>query len=286
MPITYNNWKLVWGIVSAYIQKDVIEALYLKGKALITGIIYISLIIGIRVPYLNQPAISIREEQPQIVSHTSYLEFVENVTFYVVAGVIENTLKTNIASVNVSATFYDAENKLIGTRETPAELEILKPNQRVPFRIYLLVNSTTVITDINYEFTLEYVETIEEPIEGLVILNQTPSIDKDGYYIISGEVQHQGSMTAHAVKLLCTYYDSDGNVLAVSHADVSAVMDPDETRSFKISSKPHKITPASYELLIIVGRYRRIPIQHYLRLFVLILGIFLLIAYMKKRRGW
>jgi len=214
------------------------------------------------------------------------MEFVENVTFFVVAGVIENALQTNIEAVNVTATFYDAENKLIGTIETPVELEILKPNQRVPFRIYLLVNSTTAITDISYELMLEFVETTEEPIEGLVILNQTPSIDKDGYYIISGELQHQGSMTAHAVKLLCTYYDSDGNVLAVSHADVSAVMDPNETRPFEISSKPHQITPASYELLIIVVRYRQIPIQHYLRLFILVLGIFLLIAYMKKRRGW
>ncbi len=258
----------------------------MKGKALITGIIYIGLIIGIRVPDLNQSAISIQEEQPQIVSYTSYLEFVENITFFVVAGVIENTLKTNIAFINVSATFYDTENKFIGTRESPAELEILKPNQRVPFTIYLLVNSTTAIIDISYELTLEYVETTEEPIEGLVILNQTPSIDKEGYYIISGEVQHQGSMTAHGVKLLCTYYDSEGNVLAVSHADVSAVMDPDEKISFELSSKPHQITPASYELLIIVGRYRLIPIQHYLRLIVLVLGIFLLIAYMKKRRGW
>lgn len=258
----------------------------MKGKALITGLIYISLIVGIRVPDLNQLATSTREEQPQIVSHTSYMEFVENVTFFVVAGVIENAIKTNIEAVNVTATFYDTENKFIGTRGTPVELEILKPNQRVPFRIYLPVNSTTTITDISYELMLEFVETTEEPIEGLVILNQTPRVDKDGYYIISGEVQHQGSMTAHAVKLLCTYYDSEGNVLAVSQADVSAVMDPDETIPFELSSKPHQITPASYELLIIVGRYRQIPIQHYLRLFILVLGIFLLIAYMKKRRGW
>jgi len=244
------------------------------------------LIIGIRVSNLNQSATSTQEEQPQIVSHTSYFEFVENVTFFVVVGAIENTLKTNIKDVNVTATYYNLENELIGTHSTPIELEILKPNQRVPFKIYLLVKSTAAILDISYELILEFVETNEEPIEGPVILSQTPSIDKDGYYIITGEVQHQGSMTAHAVKLLCTYYDSDGNVLAVSHADVSAVMDPDEMRSFKISSKPHKINPASYELLIIVGRYRRIPIQHYLRLFTLALSIFLVIAYLKKRRGW
>lgn len=258
----------------------------MKEKALITGLVCISLIIGIHVPDLNQPVTFIQEEQPQIVSHTSYLEFVETVTFFVIAGATENTLKTNIKDVNVTATFYDLENELIGTRTTPIELAILKPDQRVPFKIYLLVNSTAAVTDINYELTLEYIETTEEPIEELVILNQTPSIDSDGYYIITGEIQHQGSLTAHAVKLVCTYYDSEGNVLAVSHTDVSAVMDPDETSPFELSSKPHQINPASYELLIIVGRYRQIPIQHYLRLLVLGIGIFLAIVYLKKRRGW
>lgn len=258
----------------------------MKGKTLITGIIYISLIFGTQVSDLNQPTTSTQVEQSQIVGHIAYLESVGNVTFFVVVGAIENTLNTNIASVNVSATFYDAKNMLIGTRETPTELEILKPNQRVPFKIYLLVNSTAAVTDISYELTLEYAETTEEPTEELVILNHIPSIDNDGYYIITGEVQHQGSMTAHAVKLVCIYYDSEGNLLAVSHADVSAVLDPDDTSSFELSSKPHKINPASYELLIIVGRYRQIPIQHYLRLFVLIVGIILTIVYMKKRWGW
>jgi len=258
----------------------------LKEKALITGLVCISLIIGIHVPDLNPLATSTQEEQPQILSHISYLESVGNVTFFVVVGAIENTLKTNIKDVNVTATFYDLDDALIGTRATPLELAILKPNQRVPFKIYLLVNSTAAATDINYELSLEFVETTEEPIEELVILNQTPSIDSDGYHIITGEVQHKGSMTAYAVKLVCIYYDSEGNVLAVSHADVSAVMDPDETSPFELSSKPHKIQPMSYELLIIVGRYRQIPIQNYLRLLVLVVGIVLLITYLKKRRGW
>lgn len=74
-------------------------------------------------------------------------------------------------------------------------------------------------------------------------------------------------------------------MLAVTHADVSALMDPGEIVPFEISSKPHKINPARYELLIIVARYRLTPTQYYLHLLVLIISIVFVVTYMRKRRG-
>lgn len=189
---------------------------------------------------------------------------------------VQNNLKTNIEFVNVTATFYDAKNNLIGTRFSPIVLEILEPEQRAPFEIYLLLNTSTYITDLSYELTLSYVKTSEETIAGLVILDRTSSIDMNGYYIISGEVQNKGIRKAFSVKIFCTYYDSEGNLLAVSHAYVSSEMDAGDKASFELSSKPHKISPASYELLIVT---------HHQLLLILIIAFILFIAFM-KRRGW
>lgn len=257
----------------------------MKSKVTITALILIIIIVGIGVHYLNSLPASTPEVQPRIVSHTTYLEKVDSITYFTVVGVVQNNLGTNIESVNVSATFYDAENNLIGRRFSPTALEILEPEQRAPFEIYLLLNSSTDIADICYELTLSYVKTSEETISGLVILNRTSSIDINGYCRISGEVQNKGIRKAVSVKMFCTYYDSEGNLLAVSHTYVSSEMEASEKASFELSSKPHKISPASYELLIVAHHYESLIDTHYQLLLILIIVFVLFIAFM-KRRGW
>jgi len=257
----------------------------LKSKVTVTALILSIIIVGVGVYYLNLQPASTPEVQPQIVSYTGYLEKADSVTYFTVAGVVQNNLKTNIESVNVTATFYDRENNLIGTRFSLIVLKILEPEQRAPFEIYLLLNSSMDITDIRYELKLSYVKTSKETIAGLAILNRTSSVDMNGYYRITGEVQNNGIRKAFSVKIFCTYYDSEGNVLAVSHAYVSSEIDAGEKTSFELSSKPHKISPANYELLIVTHHYEPLIVTRYQLLVILIIAFVLFIAFM-KRRGW
>lgn len=254
----------------------------MKSKVAIAIVIIATIIVGAAIYYLTLPAPT-PEVPPKIQSHTSYITEADSIRFFTVVGEIQNNLKTNIDSVKIHATFYDAKNNTIGTRFTYTELKILKPGQKAPFDIYLLLNSSTEIPA-RYELTLSYVKTSEKPIAELEILNRISSIDEEGYHKISGEVQNKGLRRAYAVKILCTYYDQEGKVIAVSRAYVSPKIEAGEKASFELSSKPHKISPASYGLSI-VARYGILVVAH-IELLAILIAVFVIFIVFMKRRGW
>ncbi len=246
-------------------------------------------IAGIGAYYLTLPQAPAPEVPPEIVSHTHYTETVENtsITFYKVVGVVQNNLETNIESVNITTTFFDAENKLIAIRNATTALNIIEPSQKVPFEVYLLLDPAKESPD-RYEFTLSYVKTSRETVAGLEIVNRNWHIDETaGYHIISGDLKNNGKQKAVGVKILCTYYDADGNVEAVAHTYISRTIYGGEIVAFEISSEPHKISSDSdFELLIVARQYYPLPIVNYVIFAILAIGALSFIIYMKKRRGW
>jgi len=257
--------------------------------AVIAAIATIASIVGIGTYYLMLPPAPTTETPPTILTHTHMVETDENtsITFYKVIGVVRNNLDTNIESVNVTATFFDAENKLMAVRNTSTELKIIEPNQNVPFEVYLLLDPTKELPD-RYELTLSYVKTSKASVAGLEIVKRTWTIDETtGYHILTGEIQNTGQQKAQGVKILCTYYDADGNVIAVSRTFIRSTLYGGEKAAFEISSEPHKISSDSdFELLIVAQRYDQLPIVNYVLFAILAVGLLSFIFYMKKRRGW
>ncbi|MFX1486752.1 MAG: FxLYD domain-containing protein [Promethearchaeota archaeon] len=245
--------------------------------------------------YLPLRSASTREvlEAPKalkILSDISYIDQVESekeiVTFFVVAGVIENNLSTNVCSVNVTAMFYDAEGKMIENSSLLGhiELEIIEPGERAPFEIYLLLGSSTSIPS-RYEVTASCFETDEEPVRGVEVINQTASFDKEGYHKVVGEVQNNWKTKAVAVKVICAYYNATDYLIAMSHAHVSTAIDSGAKATFELSSKPFEISPASYELFIVVHHYTQLPLSNFVLFTAMVVAFVIFIAYM-KRRGW
>ncbi|MFQ5710151.1 MAG: FxLYD domain-containing protein [Candidatus Geothermarchaeales archaeon] len=200
---------------------------------------------------------------PEILSHTSYID---HLGYFTVVGEVKNNLQTNIARVAVTAIFYDDQGKVINLTEFGIEAEeyrehgvssmskytdigILRPGQKSPFKLSTYPNK---IAPASYELTLTYEETGQEPFEGLVILSHTASVDEEGYHRIVGEVQNNGVRKAYYVRVVCTYHDSEGKVVGSSFAFTK----PDrinvgEKAPFELSSHPHKIRPAYYELQVV-----------------------------------
>lgn len=227
----------------------------------------------------------------KILSDFSYVEKVqsgeENVTFFVVAGLVLNNLTTNVRSVNVTTTFYDDDNKTIGDSPTlsQVELQIIEAGKRAPFRTYLTLDSLPSIPS-GYKLSALCFETGEEPVRGIEVIDQTAGFDKDGFHLIIGEVQNNWKTKAVGVKVICAYYNETDRLIAVSHTPVGSAIDSGDTATFQLSSKPTKIKPESYELFVIVHHYNPLPITHYI-IFFAMLGLFLtFIVYMKRVRGW
>lgn len=227
----------------------------------------------------------------KIQSDFSYVEQVqsgeESVTFFVVAGVVLNNLTTNVCSVNVTTTFYDSENKTIGNSPTlsTVELQIIEAGKKAPFKTYLTLDPLMSIPS-GYKLSALCFETDEEPVRGVEVIDQTAGFNKDGFYIIIGEVQNNWKTRALGVKLICAYYNETDRLIALSHTPVSSAIDSGDTATFELSSKPFKVKPESYELFVIVHHYNPLPLTHYLLFFAMLGLVLIFIVYMKRVRGW
>ncbi len=195
-----------------------------------------------------QPAAPMPDRKaPEILSMNSYTD---NSGYVKVVGEVKNNLQSNINFVKLTATFYDADKKVIGTDFTYAELDILKPNQKSPFELSSYPNKRTPEWD-NYKLHLSYGTTGQSPYPGLEILSHRDKIDNSGYHKIVGEVKNKGERTSSFVKLVSTYYDAKGEVIgtAFTFTDPSDIA-PGDSAPFELSSYPRKLRPSSYELQV------------------------------------
>lgn len=250
------------------------------------------ILVGIYLLNLCPTSIGTQRSKPEITNYNHYIENVsESVSFLVVFGLVQNNLETNIASVNITVTFYDVENNSIETKVVPTVLEILKPRQKSPFQVYFLLNSSEE-APARYNLTLSYIETTEEPIEELEILNDAlrPKVSDLGCYIVSGEVKNKGERKAWYVHITCIFFSNTGNVIDISHTNVAKQIGPNNKAPFKLSSRPLKESIGeqvkNYELFITVGHYEVFYTQHYILLGIIAFATFGFIIYMKRYRGW
>jgi hypothetical protein len=223
---------------------------------------------------------------PQITSYTSYIQNDTN-DYFVVVGEVKNNLATAIESIQINATFYDAKNNTINTSSTFEEksaVPVIEPGQKAPFTIRLALNSLTTIPN-RCDLLLSYFKSSNEASAKFDILNQTSSLDNNGYYIISGWVQDVSPGKATGVSVICTFYDQEGNVTAVSRDYLQTWMFSGDEAPFRISSEPRKITPASNELMVVTLSYEP-PLPQDILLLIILVAIFIIFIVYMKRKGW
>lgn len=181
--------------------------------------------------------------KPEIKGVTTYYE----AGYFYIVGEVLNTTNSNINFVKVVATFYDEAGTVIGTGFTYTELDIIPPNDAVPFKISSYPDK---IQPASYKLSSDYNTTSEEPFAGLSIKSHSATISM-GYYEIVGEVENTSTMPAEFVKIVATYYNYNGHVIgtAFTYTEID-VVEAGGTSPFKLSSYPRKISPASYKLQV------------------------------------
>lgn len=220
----------------------------------------------------------------RIVAHRGYIETVRNVSFFAVKGVVQNNYTNNMRSINVTATFYNAGEEPIGITNTRTALKIVEPQSKTPFEIYMPLHSSP--PPHSYSLTAKGLETRENPIASLEIINLTWWVDGEGFYRIVGEVHNKGSMVAKSVSVMCAYYDPNGNLITLSSDIVYPIsVNPGGKADFELSSRPFPLTIGNFELFIVVHHYDRSISANWILFSVLVAASLLFFAYM-KRKGW
>jgi hypothetical protein len=119
-----------------------------------------------------------------------------------------------LRTVKLTATFYNSDITVIGTDFAYTTIDVLLPNQKSPFEIIEVDEG--ILPQIAYYnvAVTNYDITTEPPYREFSILSHSSHTDILGYYHVVGEVQNTGGQAATFVKVVGTFYDVSGKVVA------------------------------------------------------------------------
>jgi hypothetical protein len=166
-----------------------------------------------------------------ILSHTGYID---SLGWYNIVGEVENAGDVAVTWVEIEATFYDESDTMRAT-ESDYITSTINPGRKAPFDITLM-NEVLAAEVHHYDLRIvSYNTETPKPI-GLEIPDHNSYIDWLDRMIIYGEIKNIGSMTATSVKVVATYYDTDGNVVGSAWTFVQpSDIQPNLTIPFEIS---------------------------------------------------
>ena len=216
--------------------------------------------------------------EPTNVKVVSYSWYIDSLGLLVVVGEVQNVGSATVSSVILTGTASSSDGGQV-TSNTQVYVTDLIPNQKAPFywEFYDQSNENgggwthPDVTGIDIHI-LKADTTASYEYPDLTITNDQYSIGTNrgstptdpsadyGVYWVTGQIKNTGSQTATNVRLIGTFYNSSGSVVAVGgyiNEVVSASLAPSASSSFKFGAydlnqtgiqSDKKIT--SYSLLI------------------------------------
>ncbi|MDI6690478.1 MAG: FxLYD domain-containing protein [Candidatus Bathyarchaeota archaeon] len=177
-------------------------------KKIVSGMVLALLLIGMSTLVFNiQPAYA--AAQVNILTHSGWLD---SIGHYHVSGEVENVGDGAASFVKITATFYDSSDTVIATSFTYTRLSVLLPARKSPFEV-LLIDTTQATKVHHYSLSVKFSATSPIPI-GLEILSNSSYIDAVGCMHVVGEIKNIATGNATYVKVIATFYNSTGHVVA------------------------------------------------------------------------
>jgi len=194
--------------------------------------------------------------QAAILSHTGYFD---SLGYYHVVGEVQNTGDGALDYVEITATFYDSGNTVVGTGYTFTDIDVVHAGQKSPFDLFLYDETQSAKVD-HYELGIQFDPTGSLPI-GLEILSHSKYVDSIDYTHVVGEVKNTGDMVAHYVQVVATFYDSNGKVVAESFTYTDPKdLAPQQKAPFDLFiDEERSRSVSSYSLEVDSNEYHGIP---------------------------
>ena len=149
---------------------------------------------------------------------------------YYVVGEVMNGESFPVFNTKVIASFYDANNNLVGAQESVALLARIDTELSSPFKLSIPDSGNID----HYELTLVWDEISIIDSQELTILSQEARTD--GQLEIVGELRNDGSVTVSNVVVVVTFYDETGAVIDVYQGTISKPdIARDETAGYTIT---------------------------------------------------
>jgi hypothetical protein len=193
--------------------------------------------------------------QPENIKILSYSWYTDSYGDFIVVGEIQNVGPNTIASVGLSGTVYTQDGTAQAYGYGSAYVNYLSPQQKAPFYIDF-TPQTSVTGDLSWvslgidhvDFNVVEAETTNKyQYPDLSVTDSSGSADSEGVYWVSGHVKNSGTQTATYVRVIGTFYNSAGTVVAIGYTDsitgytedqahLPIPLDPSSTTSFTVGA--------------------------------------------------
>ena len=205
--------------------------------------------------------------ETQDIKILSYNYYVDSIGGLVV-GEIQNTGSDTIKYVYLTGTLTTADGTIVGSGNSRALVSYLTPQQKAPF--YMEFNKPSIggdwysvdVSKITLKVSKADAESSHQYPDLKIVSSEakvSTNTDDYGTYWVTGTIQNTGSQTAQKLTVVGAFYNSSGNIVAVSYTNylTPTALNPSETMQFKIgafdtnqsaASASQKIT--SYSLLV------------------------------------
>jgi hypothetical protein len=169
----------------------------------------------------------------EILSHVGYVDSTGN---YHVVGEVQNVGTQAVTFVQVTATFYDSQNRVVDSRFDLTMLNVLLVERKSPFQIALLDVAESSRVN-HYSLKVTYSETNSLPTK-LAILSYSTRIDYDGSMHVVGRLKNLGDEILVNAMIVATYYDTSSHVVAAASTgfdpELTGDIGPNQIVSFEI----------------------------------------------------
>jgi hypothetical protein len=229
------------------------------------GVIFLSVLFV--VSSLGSTLISPVFSQPENIKVLSYSWYVDSLGYFVAVGEVQNVGLATIDSVVLSGIVYTKDGVAQAYSYTVAYVKYLIPQQKAPFymefptaggdlswlslgvdRVDFVINQAEATTSYQYPY--------------LVVKESSATVTAEGVYWASGTIQNTGSQAATNIRVIGTFYNVSGAVVAVGYTDplTPNILSSSGTVLFKVGAfdmnqteVPASLAISSYSLLVQVG---------------------------------
>jgi hypothetical protein len=191
--------------------------------------------------------------QPENIKILSYSWYTDSYGDFIVVGEIQNVGPDTIVSVGLNGIVYTQDEVAQAYGYSTAYVKYLLPQQKAPFEMQFLPQ-TSVTGDLSWvslgvdhvDFTVENAATTDKyQYPSLSVTDSSGKVDSEGVYWVSGHVQNSGTQAATYVRVIGTFYNSAGTVVAIGYTDsitgytedqAPIPLNPSSTASFTVGA--------------------------------------------------
>ena len=187
-----------------------------------------------------------------VLSHSSY---VSSGGHFVVVGEVQNTANHVLGNASLDVIVSAANGSQFLSGITMAYVNDFLPQQKAPFYLdFGKIDFNTIPDAINFEFIVsDHPPTNYIQYPDLSLTVSSNGIVSDAY-VVSGSISNRGSQTASDIKVVGTYYNVAGIVVAVGSVALKEPLGPNHSVNFTVSefdaSTKLSTKISSYSLLV------------------------------------